>query len=245
MTEDIHPKVSADMHPDNVRGDAPGAHSARAAMGALYEAEGKIRDMHSQVHSTAMAHQKQMMMPKSKTGAQASAPPLVYDRAVSDMVIENGKTIAQSALKTADQTIVSLAATLGRLDAQIDGKIMAGKNPARGAELRAWAAKLDSPFTKMGELFQDAAANPTLVAEVLGGEHFLSGISRENHDMLRTVAAHALAPDETAARHETAAAKDQLTKSAKKFTENAAQVLNSLVNPAPAAIEAIVKRGTK
>ena len=129
MTDDIpvHSGVSPSAHPGTIKGDTPGPILARKAMGALYEAEGKVRDMHATIHDKSVVHQRQIMaaMPKSKTGVQAVAPPLMYDRAAADLVIENGTSLAQSALKTADSTLSTLGETVDRLDAQIDGKITA------------------------------------------------------------------------------------------------------------------------
>ncbi len=242
----IHTGVAASMHPQTVRGDAPGAASARNAMAELYLAEGKIRDLHGTVHNKAINAQKLMLasMPKTKSARQV-APPLIYDRQLADMVVDGGTTIAQTALRQADRAIASLGEMVANLDAQIETKIMAGKNPARGAELRAWVSNLQEPFIKLSGLFAKAAENPTLVAEVLGAEHFLSGITVENQALLRTVAAGALAPEETAARKETHAAHMQLEKAGSAFTANSAQLLNSLSSPDAALVAEITNRGNE
>ena len=53
----IHTGVKPGQHPGSIKGDSPGAKTARHAMGLLYVAEGKIRDLHSIVKGRALLHQ--------------------------------------------------------------------------------------------------------------------------------------------------------------------------------------------
>ena len=239
----IHSKIKPNMHPDIIRGESQGAKSARVALTTLYIAEGKIRDLHSIVKDKALLHQKQAIasMPKPPDGKHKIAPALIYDQHAADMVITNGTPLAQKALQAADKAISSLGETVTRLDTTINQKVTAAKNPTRGPELRAWAARQESPLQKLGGLFQKATENATLVAEVLGAEHYLSGISAENQAHLRTLAANVLAPDEVEARSGTSKALDQLTAASKAFTGSMAEIFNGLTSADAAAISSIVK----
>jgi len=105
--------------------------------------------------------------------------------------------------------------------------------------------KLEMPFQNLGSLFQNANDNATLVAEILGAEHYLSGISQENQSLLRTVAAGVMAPDEVQARKETSMALDHLTSAAKSFTESTAEIFNGLRSLEADAINSIMKRGAE
>ena len=241
----IHTGINPAMHPQSIRGESPGAKSARAAMGALYEAEGKIRDLHAVVHNKALLHQKQVMasMPKPPDGKHKIAAPLMYDQNAADHVIAAGTPIAQAALKRADLAITSLGETVTHLDSAINAKVLAAKNPTRGPELRAWAAKQQHPFQTLGGLFQNANENATLVSEILGAEPYLSNLSSENQNHLRKLAASVMAPDEVEARPETSKALSHLESASKSFTDSMAQIFNGLRSTDAAAIEAITKRG--
>ena len=241
----IHTKIKPAQHPDSIRGESQGAKSARAAMTALYVAEGRIRDMHSVVKDRALLHQKQFManLPRPPDGKHKTATALMYDSNAANHVIDSGKPIATSALKISDAAIATITDQVKHLDATIDQKITAGKNSTRGPEIRAWAAKQESPFLALGQLFQKADENQTLIAEVLLGENFLSGITPENKAALRSVAANVLAGPEVEARAETKVALDHLVKSAASFGNDMAEVFNGLASPDASAIEAITKRG--
>lgn len=247
MTDElpIHSEINPAQHPSALRGESPGAKSARHVLGALYVAEGKIRDLHSIVKSKALVQQKAIMasMPKPPDGKRKAAPPLMYDEQAARHIIDVGTPLAQAALKAADVAITSLGEQVVNLDKAIQLKITAGKNPARGPELRAWAARQDHPFQTLGALFQKADENGTLVAEVLGAEPYLSNLSSENQAHLRKAASDVLAPDEVQARNETAAALGHLTAAAKAFTETTAQIFNGLQSPTAAAIDSIVSKG--
>ena len=241
----IHSQVRANLHPDSIRGDSQGAKSARLALGTLYTAAGKIHDLHDVVKGRALIHQKQIMaaMPKSADGKPKQAPPLMYDSNAASHVIEVGTPLATAALKAADVAITSLGETVERLDSAIHQKVTAGKNPTRGPELRAWASKQEHPFQNLGSLFQKANENSTLIAEIVGAEPYLSNLSAENQQHLKTVAAAVLAPDEVQARAETSKALGQLEAATKSFTESTGAIFNGLRSPTAGAINAIVKEG--
>lgn len=241
----INTKVDSKMHPDQIRGESPGAKTARVALGGLYVAEGKIRDLHEIVKGKALLHQRQAMatMPKPKEGHKPLAPALVFDQNAADHVVTVGTPLAQAALNGADKTIASLGETVTRLDATISLKITEGKNPARGQELRAHFARLESPFLSLGALFQKADENKTLVAEILIGEPYLSGITDANQAVLRQVASDVLASEEVQARKEAAGALDHLTASAKSFVAATAEIFTSLASPEIGAINSIVSTG--
>ena len=238
---DINSKVNPNLHPDKIAGDSQSAKSARHALEALYVAEGKIRDLYDVVKGKALMRQKLAMasMPKPPDGKRKLVPALIYDEQAATHIIEVGVPLAQVALKVVDTSIAVLNETAGRLDVAIHQKVTAAKNPTRGPELRAWASTQD--FTKLGAMFQSADKNPVLVAEVLGAEYFLSGITQENQAHLRTVAEGVLAPDEVQARVETSAALEHLTAAHKSFTAMAADIFNGLQSPTAGVIDSIVK----
>lgn len=244
MTETIpiNSKIKLHMHPDSIKGVSLGAASARNAMGILYLSQGKIIALHEVVKGRALLHQRQAMaaMPAPAKGKRKVAPALAYDQNAADHVIDAGKPLAQKALAAADVAIETITSQVKNLDAVIDSKITAGKNPVRGPELRAWAARQDSPFIALGPLFQDAGVNKTLVAEVLLGEHFLSGITPDNKAVLRQVAAGVLAGPEVEDRNQASVALGQLTNAAKEFVSATAEVFNSLASPVAGVIDSIV-----
>lgn len=241
----IHSKVNVNLHPDSLRGgDSQGVKTARLALGVLYVAEGKVRDLYSIVKGKALVQQKAIMMamPKPAEGKAKVAPALMYDQQAADHVISVGTPLATAALKTADVAITSLTETVSQLDSAINIKLLAGKSN-RGEELRSWAAKQELPFQKLGELFQAAHKNAALVSAVLEGESYLSNLSVENRNLLRTVAAGVMAPDEVTARKETFDALEHLTTAAKSFGASMGEVFNSLASPEIGAINSIVKEG--
>lgn len=160
-----------------------------------------------------------------------------------DLVAKTATPLVAGALKRSDAAIEMLGEQVIHLDKAIDLKLTAGKNPARGPEIRAWFERQKSPFIALGKAFQDATQNRTVVAEILLAEHFLSGISPDNKAALRSVAANVLAPDETAQRAETKKALVLLTKASGKFAADVGVMIRDLQSNDSAAIEAITKRG--
>ena len=239
----IHSSVSPNLHPDSLRGESPGAIQGRLALGDLYVASGKLHDLHAIVKNKALLHQKQAMaaMPRPADGVRRKAPPLVYDSAASALVLDQGTPMIAKALRVADNTIKGLQEQVVHLNATIDTKVTAGRNPTRGPEIRAWASRQDSPFLALGPIFADAVNNQTFVAEILLGEHQLVGITADNKAALRSQAADKLAPEEVANRGETQTALDHLSKAAQAFTAEAGALLQSLQSPEAGAIQEILK----
>ncbi|MEE9250171.1 MAG: hypothetical protein V3U93_03475 [Alphaproteobacteria bacterium] len=240
----IHSGINPAQHPNSISGESQGAKSARVALGALYIAAGKIADLNDVVKGKALLHQRQVMasMPKPPDGKPKIAPALIYDQQAADHVINAGTPLAQKALQAADTALTSLGETVTRLDSAINLKVLAGKT-SRGQELRAYAASQKHPFQKLGGLFQHAHENAALVAAVLEAEPYLSNLSEENQQHLRTVAANVMAPAEVSDRKEASLALDHLTGQAKAFTESTASIFNGLQSPTAGAIEAITQRG--
>lgn len=243
---DINTKVNANLHPSKIAGDSQSAKSARHAMEALYIAQGKILDLHEIVHGKALLRQRQVMaaMPAPAKGGRKVAPALIYDPAAASHILEVGPTLAQKALKTADVALTGLTEAATRLDATISQKLTAAKS-GRGAELRAWAASQEHPFVALGNLFQAADKNSALVAAVLEGEPFLSGLTPDNQNHLRKAAADVLAPAEVLARKETSDALGHLTSATKSFTAHAAGIFRDLQSPTEGAINQIIKEGNE
>ncbi len=158
-----------------------------------------------------------------------------------DLVARTATPLVAGALKRADAAIDTLGEQVKHLDNVIDLRLTAGKSPTRGPEIRSWFARQESPFIAAGIAFQDAGNNKTVVAEVLLGEHFLSGISPDNKAALRSVAANVLAPEEVAQRKETKLALDRLSKAASRFTQEAGTMLRDMQSTDAAAISAIMK----
>lgn len=241
----IHPHVKPAMHPATIKGDSQGAKSARAAMTTLYQAEGKIRDLHRILHNRALEHQRQFMsaMPKPPDGKYKIAPALMYDSNAANHVIDSGTPLAKTALAAADKAIAFLGEKAGQLDGRINLKLSAGKT-ANDAEIRGyWLAKGSEAFIGIGKLFQKPQENISTIAAVLGGAAYLSGITPANQAALRDVAAQGLAPDEVQARAETSKALGQLETASKSFTDSMATIFNGLKSADVAAIEAITNRG--
>ena len=160
-----------------------------------------------------------------------------------DLVARTATPIVAGAVKRSDVAIVSLGEQIQHLDATIDAKLTAGRQPARGPEIRAYFRDQESSFIKLGSIFQNAAEHRTAVAEVLLGEHFLSGIKPEQKAALRSVAADVLAPDEVSQRKETAKALGLLTKASAKFATDVGVMIRDMQSNDAAAIEAITQRG--
>ena len=240
----IHTDISPKLHPNALRGDSPGVLAARVALGALYQAEGKIRDLHAVVHNRAILHQKQAIayLPKPKAGHKPLAPPLMYDPAAASHVIETGAPLAKAALASADSTIATLTDQIVHLDSAIGLKLSAGKS-SRDSELRAWASRQDSPFLVLGEMAQAATENKAMISAVLDGESYLSGITPDNHELLRSVAGGVVAPEETQAREQTAEALSHLTASAKSFVATTGRLFTGLQNADVGAINQIANEG--
>lgn len=239
----IHTKIKPAQHPATIKGTSQGAKSARHAMTALYKSEGQIRDLHAVVHNKAIVNQKQFManLPRpEKPGARKIAAPLAFDSAAASHVIDVGTPIATSALKIADVAIAAIEEQVTRLDSEINMKVLAGKS-SRGEELRAYASRLPQPFIDLGKFFQSADKNAALVAAILEAEPYLSNLSAENQNLLRTMASSVLAPDQVSARAETAAALGQLTAASKAFVDSTATIFNGLRSPEADAINSIVK----
>lgn len=245
MTEiKVNTKISPSRHPSVILGESPAVKSARIAMSGLYEAEGKIRELHAVVKDKAIIHQKRVMasMPRPAEGKHKITPALVYDEYAASHVISVGTPLSLQALKAADKTIISLGETVTRIDSAISLKVQAGKS-ARAEELRSYARGLDGAFQKLGSLFQSADKNASLVAAVLEGEPYLSGLTDENHALLRTIAAGVMAPDEVQARAEASAALDHLTTAVKSFVAATGEIFTGLQSPEIGAIDSIVKTG--
>ena len=238
----IHTDVSPKMHPNALRGDSPGVLAARVALGNMYVAESKIRDLHAVVHNRALLHQRQFAaaLPKPADGKKKLLPPLMYDEAAANHVIETGTPLAKAALASADSTIATLTDQIGHLDSTIALKLNAGKS-SRDAELRAWAAKQENTFMLLGEMAQKATENKAMISAVLDGESYLSGITPENQALIRTVAGTQIAPEETQAREQTAEALSHLTDAAKSFVATTSGLFTDLQSVEVAAMNQIVK----
>lgn len=154
-----------------------------------------------------------------------------------------GTPLVEGAIKRAEAAIETLTSQVAHLDATIDLKITAGKNTTRGPEIRAYFERQTSSFIALGKAFQDAGNNKTVVAEVLLGESFLSGITPDNKAALRSVAANALAGEEVAQRAETKTALDLLTKSSARFATDVGSMIRDMQSTDDSAIEAITKQG--
>ena len=240
---EVRSDIKAGQHPSRIQGDSHGATVARNSLGALYIAEGRIKDLYAVVKSKSLLQQRQVLasLPKPKGGGPKIPPPLMHDPQLAERVLQLGTPEALAALKTSDHAITSLGEDIARLDKTFHAKTLAGKQPARESELRAWAARQEHPFQKLGAMMQQADQHVALVAAVLQGEAYLSNLSDSNQQLLRTMAESILAPDEVQARTETVKAKAQLESAAAAFTKTSSEIFVSLQSVDASAMNRIME----
>ena len=209
------------LHGAVIKGEGNGPTQARNVMNLMYSTQGQVTDLKALTESKGPKAPGQAMTPArvpAGQAAQASMP------------------VVERAIKQADTTIANLGTQIDALDKQITSALMQGKaDPASMAEIRSyWLAKgsgKENTFIKIGERFQNPAANLRTVSAILDAPGYLSGIDdASNMAALRDVAARALVGDlvEDLAQHR--AALKLLTKASARFTKDTATLLGGMTD---------------
>lgn len=127
--------------------------------------------------------------------------------------------IIERGIQQANRAMTAMRQQVEHLDKEIAGVLRAPVEPHLAGQVRAhWAGQGN---TKAFKGLHDAieAGDRETVSAVLNAPSYLSGLSPENHALLRTMAARKFAPDKVARREETADALARVERATEHFTQ--------------------------